>query len=134
KVPDMYQDEKDRWVGEAKFLKAYYHFLLIRQYGPVYLLKTNQSVGASIAEGKVYRNTLDECFEYVEALLDEVLANESVPEEIANVAEELGRITKGITLAFKAYVQLTAASPLFNGNTDYVTIVDNRGQAIFNPN
>src|SRR5690606_9634747 len=21
KVPDMYQDEKDRWVGEAKFLK-----------------------------------------------------------------------------------------------------------------
>src|SRR5690606_24503397 len=134
KVPDMHQDEKDRWTGEATFLKAYYHFLLIRQYGPIFLLKTNPPVSTSIAESKVHRNTLDESFEYVETLLDEVLANESVPEEITNIAEELGRVSKGITLAFKAYVQLTAASPLFNGNADYSTIVDNRGVAIFNSN
>lgn len=134
KVPDMLSDEKMRWQAEAKFLKAYYHFLLVRQYGPIYLKKTNIPVGASIEETQVYRNTLDECFEYIEELLDEVIAEESgLPSFITNEAQEMGRITRGIAMAFKAYVQVTAASPLFNGNMDYAGIVDNRGIAIFNP-
>ncbi len=133
KVPDMSDEEKQRWTGEVMFLKAYYHFLLVRQYGPVYIKDRNLGVGTSIEESKVYRNTLDECFDYIDGLLTEVLANEAVPEFIANEAEELGRISKGIVLAFKAYVSVTAASPLFNGNTDYSSIVDNRGIAIFNP-
>ena len=133
-VPDMPDYEKQRWMGEVKFLKAYYLFWLVRQYGPVYILDKNPPVGVSIADSKVYRNTLDECFDYIEDLLDEVLSNEEVPDMITNEAEELGRITKGIALTLKAYVQVTAASPLFNGNTDYTDVVDNRGIAIFNPN
>src|SRR5699024_11061294 len=41
KVPDMEQYEKDRWTAEVKFLKAYYHFYLIRMYGPIPLKKEN---------------------------------------------------------------------------------------------
>lgn len=134
RVPDMMEDEKEKWKGEVTFLKAYYHFWLVRNYGPIYIMEKNLPVGASIEETKVYRNTLDECFEYIESLFDEALANEYLPEYTVNEAEELGRINKGIVLAFKAYVQVTAASPLFNGNTDYASIVDNRGIAIFNPN
>ncbi|WP_114791353.1 RagB/SusD family nutrient uptake outer membrane protein [Niabella yanshanensis] len=133
KVPDMQPEEKQRWRAEVVFLKAYYHFWLVRQYGPIYLLKSNLPVGVSIAESKVYRNTLDECFEYIEQQLDEVLANEAMPDFISNEAQELGRISKGIVHAFKAYVQVTAASPLFNGNMDYAGVVDNKGVAIFNP-
>ncbi len=96
-------------------------------------MKSNLPVGVSIAESKVYRNTLDECFEYIEQLLDEVLANVEMPDFISNEAQELGRISKGTVHAFKAYVQVTAASPLFNGNTDYAGVVDNRGIAIFSP-
>lgn len=131
KVPDMSVEEKQRWQAEVVFLKAYYHFWLVRQYGPVYLMKTNLPVGVSIAESKVYRNTLDECFEYIEQQLDEVLANDAMPDFISNEAQELGRISRGIVYAFKAYVQVTAASPLFCGNTDYASVVDNRGVAIF---
>ena len=132
KVPDMQEEEKQRWTGEVMFLKAYYHFLLVRQYGPIYIKDKNMGVGASIEDSKVYRNTLDECFDYIGELLSEVIANEAVPDYIANETEELGRISKGIVLAVKAYVDVTAASPLFNGNQDYAGIVDNRGVAIFN--
>lgn len=133
KVPDMQPEEKQRWKAEVVFLKAYFHFWLVRQYGPIYLMKSNLPVGVSIAESKVYRNTLDECFEYIEQQLDEVLVNEAMPDFISNEAQELGRISKGIVHAFKAYVQVTAASPLFNGNMDYAGIIDNKGVAIFNP-
>lgn len=133
KVPDMQPEEKQRWRAEVVFLKAYFHFWLVRQYGPVYLMKSNLPVGVSIAESKVYRNTLDECFEYIEQQLDEILANEALPDFISNEAQELGRISKGVVHGFKTYVQVTAASPLFNGNMDYAGVVDNRGVAIFNP-
>lgn len=132
-VPDMDEEERQRWIGEVNFLKAYYHFWLVRQYGPIYIKDKNMPVNVSIAESKVYRNTLDECFDYIIELLDDVIANEFVPDEITNEVEELGRITKGIAKSVKAYVMVTRASPLFNGNTDYIDIVDNRGVAIFNP-
>ncbi|HYX05783.1 MAG TPA: RagB/SusD family nutrient uptake outer membrane protein, partial [Bacteroidales bacterium] len=34
-VRDMTEKEKATWKSEVIFLKAYYHFLLVRQYGPI---------------------------------------------------------------------------------------------------
>ena len=34
RTPDMDQGEKNRWIAEVKFLKAYYQFYLTRMYGP----------------------------------------------------------------------------------------------------
>ncbi len=33
KVPDMDEMEKNRWRAEARFLKAYYHYFLLKMYG-----------------------------------------------------------------------------------------------------
>src|SRR5690606_8366934 len=44
-----------------------------------------------------------------------------------------GRITKPIALAMKAKVLITAASPLFNGNSDYANFKDKNNVALFNP-
>lgn len=134
KVPDMSESERQRWIGEVKFLKAYYHYWLVKQYGPVIIRDVNLPVDVGIEEAQSYRNTLDECFEYIVGLLDEVIDNEFVPDRIENEAEELGRITRAIALAVKADVLITAASPLFNGNTYYKGLTDNRGIEIFNPN
>lgn len=133
KVPDMDIAEKERWICEVKFLKAYYHYWLIRMYGPIPLVKENISVDASTDETKVYRNTLDECFEYITGLLDEVIANEYLLDRIENETEELGRVSKAVVYAMKAEILVMAASPLFNGNTDYLGFTDNRGVEIFNP-
>lgn len=133
KVPDLDIAERERWISEVKFLKAYYHYWLVRMYGPIPLVKDNLSVDASAEETKVYRNTLDECFEYIISLMDEVIANEHLLDRIENETEELGRVSKAVVYAIKAEVMVTAASPLFNGNTDYLGFVDNRGVEIFNP-
>lgn len=132
KVPDLSNFEKLRWIAEVKFLKAYYHFYLIRLYGPIPLKKENLPIDASPDEVKVPRNTLDECFDYVVQLLDE--ANPDLPSLINNESTELGRITQAINLSVKAYVLATAASPLFNGNPDYATFVDKQGQNLFPSN
>ena len=40
-VIDMNQQEKNEWKAEAEFLKAYYHYLLLINYGPVPIVDVN---------------------------------------------------------------------------------------------
>ncbi|MFA5848966.1 MAG: RagB/SusD family nutrient uptake outer membrane protein [Bacteroidales bacterium] len=134
KVPDMTTEEKSRWSSEVKFLKAYYHFWLVRMYGPIPIKDKNIPVSSPTEALRVYRNTLDECYEYIVTLLDEVIADPNLPDNIENVAEELGRITKPIAMSIKAEVMVTFASDLFCGNSEYIGVVDNRGIEIFSPN
>ncbi len=130
RVPDMDEFEKKRWIAEVKFLKAYYHFYLARMYGPISIKKENLPVNADPEAIRVYRDPVDEVFKYIVELIDE--ASVDLPETIIAEATELGRITKPIALSMKAYMLVTAASPLFNGNTDYSNFKDNRGVALFN--
>ncbi len=131
RTPDMEQAEKNRWIAEVKFLKAYYHFYLTRMYGPIPIKKVNLPINSGPEEVRVYRDPVDSCFNYVVQLLDEAITN--LPDRIVNDASELGRITKPIALSVKAEVLITAASPLFNGNPDYANFKDNRGTVLFNP-
>lgn len=130
KVPDLSDYEKKRWVAEVKFLKAYYHFFLLRMYGPIPLIKESLPVSASIEEVRVAREPVDDVVDYIVGLLDE--ATLDLPESILNEASELGRITKTIALSVKAQVLVTAASPLFNGNPDYSTFQNKDGTPLFN--
>lgn len=129
-VPDMEAAEKRRWIAEAKFLKAYYHFWLARMYGPIVVVKENLPVSASGEEVNRPRSSVDEVFDYVVELLDE--ATLDLPERIDNEVSELGRITKTIALSVKAQVLVTAASPLFNGNEDFVGYSGPDGKELFN--
>ena len=133
RVMDMDQWEKDQWKAEATFLKAYYHFYLTRMYGPIPIVDKNLSMDATPEQVHVYRNTLDECFDYIVNTLDKVIDSGDLPDVITMEASELGRITQGIALALKAEVLVYAASPLYNGNTDYRNLTDNRGIEIFCP-
>lgn len=129
-VPDMESTEKKRWIAEVKFLKAYYHYWLTRMYGPIVLIRENLPVSASPDEVKIPRSPADECFTYIVELLDESLPD--LPDKIDNEISELGRITKAIALSVKAQALVTAASPLFNGNSDYSGFTNRDGTALFN--
>lgn len=128
-VPDMQSLEKMQWAAEARFLKAYYQFYLVKMYGPVPLVKTNLPIDAPIEDTKVSRNTVDECFDYIVELLDQ--AKDSLPNEISR-QDMLGRISKPVAYALKAKVMVTAASPLYNGNTDQAGLKNNDGTVLFN--
>ncbi|NRF40537.1 RagB/SusD family nutrient uptake outer membrane protein [Pedobacter foliorum] len=129
KVPDLKETEKRRWIGEVKFLKAYYHYYMVRMYGPIPLVKKNLPVDATVSQVQVFRAPVDSCFNYITELLDEAIP--SLPESIDNPTRELGRVTQLIALSVKAKVLVTAASPLFNGNTDQASLKNSNGTQLF---
>jgi hypothetical protein len=126
---DLSPAEKQRWIAEVKFLKAYYHYYLVRLYGPIPIIKTNLDITASTEQVRVARSPVDSVFNYIVQLLDEAAPN--LPPVISNQAKELGRITSVIALSVKAEVLATQASPLFNGNPDYAGLKNKDGQLLF---
>lgn len=129
-VRDIEDAERERWLAEVKFLKAYYHFMLFRRYGPIVIMDTEIPVDADENGVSKERVGVDEVVNYIVTTLDEAI--KVLPERIVDEATELGRITKPIALAVKAQVLMFWASPLFNGNTDYSSFVDKNGVPFFN--
>ncbi|HTJ49709.1 MAG TPA: RagB/SusD family nutrient uptake outer membrane protein [Cyclobacteriaceae bacterium] len=130
KVPDITLDERMKWIGEVEFLKAYYHFYLLRMYGPIPIIDKNAPIDADVQSVYVKRMPVDDCTNYISALLDS--AANKLPMEVENETTQMGRITKPIALALKAKLWLMAASPLFNGNEDYAGFTDHAGTTLFN--
>ena len=128
-VPDMDSYEKARWKAEVKFIKAFLHFWLFQMYGPIPIVRENLPISATPEEVAVYRDPVDDVVDYIVQLIDEAVP--ALPLTINNEVSELGRITQPIALAVKAKVLVTAASPLFNGNTAYAQLKDNRGRVLF---
>lgn len=124
KVPDMPAVLKAQYKAEAKALRAIYYFQLMRIYGPV-IITGDKAIPAD-ANFQLPRNSYDECVDYVAAELDAAAA--ALP-AVSNTAN-LGRINKPIALAFKAELYLYAASPLFNGNTDYAAMKNADGKQL----
>lgn len=127
-VPDLPEWEKLQWIAEAKFLKAWYHFHLMRKWGPIPIIRENLPIDASVDEVRVYRNPMEECFDYVIELLDEAIVD--LPMKVQS-RDELGRITKPIAASIKAKIMVYAASPLFNNNPDQATLIDKNGVKLF---
>jgi hypothetical protein len=132
KVQDLPIQEKNRMIAEAKVLKAYMHFSLLRYYGPICPLKESAPVNESTQGARVYREKIDDCFAYIIQVLDEVINDKALPVAIANRSSELGRFTHASACSFKAKVLVYWASPLFNGNTEYNDFLNQDGEPFFN--
>ena len=129
-VVDMTQEEKDSWKAEAQFLKAYYHFTLLKYYGPIPITDVNLPISANDQEVRVKRNTIDECISYISETIDSAIPN--LPLRVLN-NNDLGRIDQVIAKAIKSRVLLYAASPLFNGNSEFYSgFVNDEGDHFFN--
>jgi hypothetical protein len=131
KVPDMQESEIQMWEAEAKFLKAFYHFLLIKQYGPIPIMDKNVPVNLDPQSVRLARRTIDECFDYVVGLVDESM--NFLMSDVSAVQQETGRVTQIAAKALKAEMLIYAASPLYNGNNDVEARLKNKdGQDLFN--
>ncbi|MBE8721235.1 RagB/SusD family nutrient uptake outer membrane protein [Sphingobacterium pedocola] len=131
RVPDIEESERNRWIAEVKVLKAYYHFYLVRMYGPIPMVKVNLPIDATTEMVRVHRDPVDSCFNYMVQLLDEAAIDNNLPDEIVDPSR-YGRITTPIALSLKAKILVTAASPLFNGNTDQAALRNLDGTQLFN--
>ena len=131
-VPGLEEEERIRWLDEVKVLKAFYHFWLMQMYGPIPIVDTNIPVSAPSTETNVYRASIDEVVTYLTELLDEVIVADNLPGLINYVYTEQGRITMPIAKALKAKILMLSASPIFNGNTDFSSLIDNQGKSLVN--
>ncbi|GAB2594653.1 RagB/SusD family nutrient uptake outer membrane protein [Spirosoma areae] len=102
-----------RWKYEARFLRAYFYFELVKRYGGVPII--NQIFSVDDNFDAIKRNTLAECMQYITAECDSAAKN--LPIVYALPATDLGRATRGAALALKSRVLLYAASDLFNTPT-----------------
>ncbi len=121
----MDEQLKQTWIGEAEFMKAYFHFLLVRLYGAVPIADRSYQPSDDFSEMR--RNTITECIEYIVARCDDAI--ERLPMNVPAASQ--GRVTAAAALALKARALLYAASPLFNGNPDYANFTDSVGTRLF---
>ena len=131
-VPGLEEQERLRWLDEVKVLKAFYHFWLLQMYGPIPIVENNISVGASAEETNVFRDSVDDVVNYLVQLLDEVIEGENLPGVINYIYTEQGRVTMPVAKALKAKILVLNASPIFNGNEDFNSLVDSQGNSLVN--
>jgi hypothetical protein len=129
-VPGLEESERLKWLDEVKVLKAFYHFWLMQMYGPIPIIDENIPVGASPEETNVKRESIDDVVSYLVEILDEVIESENLPGLINYIYTDMGRITMPIAKALKAKILTLAASPIFNGNTDFSELTDNLGNKL----
>ena len=104
--------------AEARFLRAYYYFVLFRQYGPV-IIWGDQPAPQDAKGEELDRATVDENISFMITELDKAIADlcyEVNDDGIGlSLSANKGRATKGAAMALKARILLYAASPLYNG-------------------
>ncbi len=105
--------KKKTYKAEARFLRAWYYFIMLKHYGGIPLI--GDVVYKDISEINPVRNTFAECVEYIVKECDEI-AGDLI---IKPTGREYGRVGAGACKALKARVLLFAASQLYNGS-DYV--------------
>lgn len=121
-------DIVSRYLNEARALRAIYYYHLVRIYGPVILLGNDPIASDSpLSEISQPRNSMDECIDYIVAELDAATAN--LP-PTPQASEDYGHITGAVAQAYKIKALLTAARPLFNGNTDYASLKNKDGKQL----
>lgn len=113
-APKLTDAQRTEWSAEAKFLVAYYHFMVLRKYGPCPVM--DHAYDASTASGDMPgRSHFDYVVDYIVRIIDEAM--QDLPAN--QTGSDWGRASKVVAKAVKAKVLLYAASPLWNGNTDY---------------
>lgn len=103
--------EIKNWKYEARFLRAFFYFELVKRYGGVSIITEPLVLTSDFSTLK--RNTLEESIKFIVDECDSVSADGALPVIYSNT-DNLGRATKGAALALKSRVLLYAASDLFN--------------------
>lgn len=127
-VQDMSVEEKDEWIAQVNFLKAYYHFLLIQHFGPIAIVNENLPPNATAEQLFVKRVKIEEGFDYVINLI-----KEAIPKLSNNTLDDqLGMVNQSAAKAILARIMLFRASPFFNGNNDlFGDFYDHDGKTFF---
>ena len=111
KCSEITLQNRDIMKAEARFLRAYFYFMLVEQYGPVYIWG-DKAPDIGVKNDEIDRHPLETCVNFINTELSE--AAKVLPATIVDPSW-YGRATKGAALAIRSRLLLYAARPLFNG-------------------
>jgi len=102
--------ERREWLAESRFCRAFYHFQLLRLYGPIPLTTELIDMDSDLGDYPG-RTHFDGCVDWICAELDAAAADLPATRD----PQDLGRATSVICKALKGRILLYAASDLWNG-------------------
>lgn len=117
--------------AEARFLIAYYYYLLVNTYGAIPFQTSLVDMNDPIDKILIGQTPYDQIIDWLDKEFKAV--SELLPPSYTE-ERKYGRATSVMALAIRARMLLFAASPLVNGNDDpdYAAYTNNKGEAIFN--
>ena len=129
---EMTDKERLDYKGQARFVRAYYYWLLLRRYGPVPIVP-NEGIDytQSYEQIAIPRNSYEEVVDYIS---NEMIQAAKEIQYTKRDGENCARPTKGACLATRALALIYSASPLANGNNDTYakSLVDDKGKELLN--
>lgn len=127
KVPaGQISDElKAQYKAENLYLRGYYYWMILKQYGPFVKVPGLISQNADFSEFP--RAPFDTCIAYINQLMDQAM--KGLPGKW-EASSNLGRPTKGSCMAIKVKTAMLAASPLWNGNPAFASFKNADGTAL----
>lgn len=114
-TPDIESQDLQYYKAEATLLIAYYHWLSFRAYGPSVIMRGLLDPYTPISD-LPERSSVDEVVQFIDEKITEA---ETIGLAERHDGDDYGRFTKSVAEALRAKVYLYAASPLFNGNSDF---------------
>ena len=96
-------DKKTQYIGEAKFLRAFFYFDLVRNFGGVPIVSSYEEILDPSINDKT-RASVDEVYKFIEDDLLEAINN--LPRKSEYGSADLGRVTKGAAQSLLAKVYL----------------------------
>lgn len=103
------ESKKNRWIGEVRFLRAYFYHGLVATFGAVPIITQAFALDDDF---QLPRDSYEDCIDFIVSELDDILP--LLPDELK--ADELGRINKAAVYAQKSRTLLYANSALHNPN------------------
>lgn len=108
-------------IDELRFLRAFYYSEFFMRIGglPIITAPLDRNT-MSDDELLKPRATFEETFDFIISELSDIVTNENLSIKYSNGNEDAGRATLGAALALKGWIELFAASPLFNSGSAYL--------------
>ena len=129
---EYYQVRIPVFKAEARFLRAFYYFDLLKRYGAVPLITESIKDINNTTSTLIERNSVDEIVQFIVNECDDI--KHTLKVDYTDEPSQTGRVTRGAALALKSRTLLYAASPLFNGNKLYENITKQDGTPLFSTN
>jgi len=126
KVPLKNVYERRSWFGEARMLRAFFYWELVKRYGGIPLV--GDTVKSLSDDVQIGRSSFETCVNYIVNECDRAV--DSLRDDPADDVS-YGRFTKDAARALKAKVLLYAASNLYNGGNTGDTL---NGYATYDAN